>query len=185
MGRSRTSMIAKVQLSIKTLKIMAITKEKLMERIEDQFLKKNDFLEACRALVESDKIDLEKLPDDYTAAYAIAHAVYSDHIHGMVTLPGNDKVTRRQRTTATKYLHLLRYPEVRNRICELYNHRYEGLDIHEMIQREVYDHLAETFRGQDTSEPGRLYLIIGLGVGVTIHFHHDTIKISLGWTDKD
>lgn len=164
---------------------MAITKEKLMERIEDQFLKKNDFLEACRALVESGKIDLEKLPDDYTAAYAIAHAAYSEHIHGMVTLPGNDKVTRRQRTTATKYLHLLRHPEVRNRIVELYNRRYEGLDIYEMIQREVYDHLAETFREQGTSEPGCLDLTIGLGVEVTIYFHHDTIKIALGGTDED
>ena len=164
---------------------MAITKEKLMERIEDQFLKKNDFLEACRALVESGKIDLEKLPDDYTAAYAIAHAVYSDHIHGMVTLPGNDEVTRRQRRTATKYLHLLRCPEVRNRISELYNSRYKGLDINEMIQREVYNHLAETFREQGTSEPGCLDLTICQGVEVTIYFHSDTIKIVLGGTDED
>lgn len=165
--------------------ISRIAKEKLMSRIEDQFLKKNDFLEACRALVESGKIDLEKLPDDYTAAYAIAHAVYSDHIHGMVTLPGNDKVTRRQRTAATKYLHLLHHPDVRNRIAELYNSRYEGLDIHEMIQREVYDHLAETFREQATSEPDCLDLTIGLGVEVTIYFNHDTIKIALGGTDED
>jgi hypothetical protein len=164
---------------------MAITKEKLMERIKDQFLKKNDFLEECQALVESGKIDLEKLPDDYTPAYAIAHAVYSDHIHGMVTLPGNDKVTRRQRTAATKYLHLLQHPEVRNRIVELYNSRYDGLDVHEMIQREVYGHLAETFGEQGTSEPGCLDLTIGLGVEVTIYFHHDTIKIALGGTDEN
>ena len=164
---------------------MAITKENLMERIKDQFLKKNDFLEACQALVESGKIDLEKLPDDYTPAYAIAHAVYSDHISGMVTLPGNDKVTRRQRTASTKYLHLLRHPEVRNRISELFNSRYKGLDVNEMIQREVYDHLAETFGEQATSEPGCLDLIIGLGVEVTIYFNHDTIKIALGGTDED
>lgn len=165
--------------------ISRVAKEKLMARIEDQFLKKNDFLEACRALVESGKIDLEKLPDDYTAAYAIAHAVYSDHISGMVTLPGNDKVTRRQRTAATKYLNLLRYPEVRNRIAELYNSRYEGLDIYEMIQREVYDHLAETFREQGTSEPDCLDLTIGLGVEVTIYFNHDTIKIALAGENED
>lgn len=165
--------------------ISRVAKEKLMARIEDQFLKKNDFLEACRALVESGKIDLEKLPDDYTAAYAIAHAVYSDHISGMVTLPGNDKVTRRQRTAATKYLHLLRHPEVRNRIAELYNSRYEGLDIYEMIQREVYDHLAETFREQGTSEPDCLDLTIGLGVEVTIYFNHDTIKIALAGENED